>query len=454
MLIDVERVVRQLNVDGAAAGTLIDGWGSGFQAKDDYVLRELLDYAGEEFIKVAYRAVLRRQPDEAALGYLLKLECGELSKVEILGQLRWSEEGQRCGVHIDGLLIPYTLRRCCRKRWIGRPLRFVMTLLRADALFSRIEIMESLLARRDRHVQMQTQLQIDQLRALVEQQAQQTAVTVEAALRRYDERQKNQIDRLMRKASAPMPLSEQGQHDRQKTIDEWSIGGGMDLSPMYLRLEDQFRGSREEIKRRCEIYLPWLEEAAAATGCRDVLDLGCGRGELLQLMDEHGFRSRGIDLNEIFVRENIAAGRQVELCDVVRALRDCPAESLAAITSMHLVEHLPLETLVETLVLALRALKPGGRLILETPNPQNLKVSTYYFYFDPTHRNPLPPPLLKWLVEDAGFVDGKIDFLIDGRFESEFTGPEPDEPQAKYFRVLFDWLAVSPDYAVIAVKSA
>ncbi|MFT4247507.1 MAG: class I SAM-dependent methyltransferase [Pseudomonas sp.] len=456
MVFEVDRVMRSFGEEPAPVPhAQAVGGRADFEPKGSYVLQELLQYSGAEFIDVAYRALLKRLPDDSSVSYLRAIENGDLSKVEVLGELRWSSEGLDRSVHVDGLLLPYRFRQWCRKRWFGKPLRWLATLARIDVIHPRVEIMENRLAGRDRRLGEEVRSELEQLRTMLQQQAEQNAAAVEMSLRRRDEalaRLGSELGRRLDDVEARLAVRVLECEGRYAEVE--GADAKIDLSDMYLRLEDEFRGTRDEIKRRCAVYLPWLEAAAEATQCRRVLDLGCGRGELLDVLGEHGFEARGVDLNELFVQENVVAGRHAELCDVVQALRECEPGSLAAITSMHLVEHLPLDVMVQMLDLAFSALMPGGKLILETPNPQNLKVSTYYFYFDPTHRNPLPPPLLKWLVEDRGFVEGTIDPLADGRFTPEFPGPAADEPGAVHLNVLFDWLRVSPDYAVIATRPA
>src|SRR6185312_2159942 len=171
------------------------------------------------------------------------------------------------------------------------------------------------------------------------------------------------------------------------------------LAAHYVSFEDTFRGTRDDIKARAGHYLTAFHDAGIEPGDGLVLDLGCGRGEWLEVLSEHGYASRGVDLNGVMVREAQTLGLDAIEQDVIAHLRSLGSESVSAITSMHLVEHLPYEVLIRMVDEALRVLRPGGLLILETPNPENLTVGSYWFYMDPTHRNPIPPPLLQWIVE-------------------------------------------------------
>lgn len=172
------------------------------------------------------------------------------------------------------------------------------------------------------------------------------------------------------------------------------------LDSLYFSLEDVLRGTPEQIKEEVKVYLPVLERAGISSG---ILDVGCGRGEWLQVLREAGFEARGIDTNRILVQQCKDLSLDVEEREALEFLGSLPDGSLNAITAFHFAEHLPLETLVKFLDEAGRTLKPGGLIILETPNPENLLVGSCNFYLDPTHQNPIPIPTMKLLVEARGF---------------------------------------------------
>ncbi|MEA2175901.1 MAG: hypothetical protein QOD00_3493, partial [Blastocatellia bacterium] len=208
------------------------------------------------------------------------------------------------------------------------------------------------------------------------------------------------------------------------------------LDAFYVSFEDQFRGSRPEIKERLKIYLPLLEQAGIGTGEMPILDIGSGRGEWLELLRERKMEARGVDLNRVLVAQCRERNLEVVEDDVMHYLRSLPDESLGALTGFHLVEHLPIETLIKMLDETVRVVKRGGAVIFETPNPQNVLVGSCNFYFDPTHRNPLPGPIMRFLVESRGFarvevinlnpsdaerVAGDTDLIK--RFNQYFYGP-------------------------------
>jgi 2-polyprenyl-3-methyl-5-hydroxy-6-metoxy-1,4-benzoquinol methylase len=175
------------------------------------------------------------------------------------------------------------------------------------------------------------------------------------------------------------------------------------LNAMYVSFEDRFRGPRAEIKRRLADYLGDVAAVVRDKSADLLVDVGSGRGEWLELMHEHGYAVRGVDINSVMVRECHERGLECVQADACEYLRGLTANSVAVVTGFHVIEHLPLTTMVTFLDEALRVLRPGGMAILETPNPENPVVGFCNFYLDPTHRNPIPPPLLTFLLEARGY---------------------------------------------------
>lgn len=218
------------------------------------------------------------------------------------------------------------------------------------------------------------------------------------------------------------------------------------LDSMYASFEDKFRGTREEIKRRQSIYLPDVQNAKAGLPAAPVVDIGCGRGEWLELLAEAGLLARGVDLNRVFLQRCRELSLDVIERDGVAYLREQSPNSLGAITSFHLIEHLPLKTLIALLDASLRVLRPGGLVIFETPNPRNLQVGSCNFYLDPTHRNPLPPDLMRYLLEARGFVQVEVRELHPCE-ENRITDGARSVTEA-----LNRFLFSAQDYAVIGKK--
>lgn len=207
----------------------------------------------------------------------------------------------------------------------------------------------------------------------------------------------------------------------------------------YRAFEDLHRGQRSDIFRRLQVYLPFVLPVAKANPHAPCIDLGCGRGEWLQLLTEHNLNALGVDLDLGMLAAAQSMGLNARQSDAIEALREVSDGSIAVVTAFHLVEHLPFECLQELVIQAKRVLVPGGLLIMETPSPDNLRVATNNFYLDPSHLKPIPSLLLSFVSEHAGFVRTKILGLQENpalRFQAEVQ--------------LQDVLAgASPDYAVI-----
>jgi SAM-dependent methyltransferase len=178
---------------------------------------------------------------------------------------------------------------------------------------------------------------------------------------------------------------------------------------LYADFESVFRGRPEEISAQLQEYLP--DVLALAGQKLPVVDVGCGRGEWLQLLREHSIPSYGVDVNQRFVELGRERGLDVRLEDALQHLAELPEGSLAAVTGFHIIEHLEFPTLIELLDASLHALRPGGFILFETPNPTNLSVGAAGFYVDPTHRSPVHPDLAEFLAKSRGFVDVEIRFL-------------------------------------------
>jgi len=172
----------------------------------------------------------------------------------------------------------------------------------------------------------------------------------------------------------------------------------------YVGFEDRFRGSRDTIAERLSSYVPLFE------GRKDVLDVGCGRGEFLDLLARHGIAARGIDLNHEMVEACRARGLEVTEADAVGYLSSLEDGSLGGIFSAQVVEHLEPAYLLRFLELAFHKLRPGGRLVLETLNPACWVAFFDSYIRDITHVRPLHPDTLKYLVVASGFGSATIEF--------------------------------------------
>lgn len=219
------------------------------------------------------------------------------------------------------------------------------------------------------------------------------------------------------------------------------------LDAMYMSFEDRFRGPRAEIERKLRVYLPLIEALGPNKGEFSILDLGCGRGEWLELLREEGYRASGIDINGAAVRQCRERGLAVAVSDVLDHLRGLERGSLDVVTGFHLIEHLPFPTMVALFDESLAVLKSGGMIILETPNPTNILVSAYDFYRDPGHIRPLHPDTVNFIAENRGFVRTGSYFVSDagpGGTLIKSTGWKLDD--------IYHYMTAPRDFALIGYK--
>lgn len=212
----------------------------------------------------------------------------------------------------------------------------------------------------------------------------------------------------------------------------------------YSAFENKYRGSRDLIKDRISVYLPFILPLKEIYPDVRALDIGCGRGEWLELLKDNGIDAQGIDVDEGMLKACHAHSLNVIEGDGIAYLQEQPDNSMILISAFHVVEHISFENLQMLVKESMRVLKPGGLLILETPNPENIKVATENFYLDPTHIKPIPSQLLLFLSEYYKFLRTKVVGLQEDRSLL-------DQEKITLMNILSD---VSPDYAIIAQKKA
>ena len=192
-----------------------------------------------------------------------------------------------------------------------------------------------------------------------------------------------------------------------------------------------------------KFYLPFLKQAEITDG---ILDLGCGRGEWLELLVEEGLKGRGVETNHILIEQARTDGLEVIEENALSYLRTVPDQSLNAVTGFHFIEHLSFETLIELLDEIARTLKVGGLVIFETPNPKNLVVGACNFYSDPTHLKPLFPDTIQFIVSNRGFNDVQVEYLNP-------VGGSPFDDESEWSQALNTWLYGPRDFALIGRRA-
>ena len=191
----------------------------------------------------------------------------------------------------------------------------------------------------------------------------------------------------------------------------------------YVGFEDRFRGSREDIRARLQAYVPLF------TGRTDVLDVGCGRGEFLDLLHEAGVGARGLDTNHEMVEVCRARGLDVVEGDLVGYLSALPDASLGGLIAVQVVEHLEPSYLMRALDLAYHKLRPGSPIVLETINPASWFAFFSSFIRDLTHQRPIHPDTLQYLLTASGFQKARIDFSAPIEDLDKLQPLAPPKPQ-------------------------
>ena len=218
----------------------------------------------------------------------------------------------------------------------------------------------------------------------------------------------------------------------------------MSSTDFYRAFEERHRGPRKLIRSRLQVYQPFITPLLGIYQPANAIDLGCGRGEWLELLQDTGFAPQGVDLDAGMLAACTERGLPVTQGDALSHLQSLDDASQCIVSGFHIAEHLTFDHLKALVQQAFRVLKAGGLLILETPNPENLVVGASNFYLDPTHLRPLPPPLLSFLPEYHGFA----------RVRTLRLQEQPELRQRSDITLMDVLGGVSPDYAVVAQKAA
>ena len=430
-----------------------------------YSIEDFAALDDDAFLRNAYRVVLGREMDGVGGAYYLPaLRSGHIGVVRVLSALRRSQEGRERGVKIRWLMPAAILDRLAGLPVVGkffapfmqfivRPTtnrRLSTVAIRHVELISAVNTSLSAIRKNQAHIDMRMDV--------TERDMDITAQDV-AVARDYTQRTMEDAAKALSEIKATRQLIVEESLQLRRLIDEAravlpekpAIQGSVDalddhaLDSLYVAFENRFRGSTVEIGKRSERYLPIFKQTAPVAAGGVVLDIGCGRGEWLSLLRRNNIATRGIDLNVSMVAEARALGLDVLDGDAIAYLRSLPENSLAAVTGFHIVEHLAFKDLVTLFDEARRALMPGGIVLFETPNPENLVVGACTFNYDPTHNKPLPPDLLRFIAEARGYGETRI---IRGEADCDLNQPETGFAPGE----VNDWFRQPPDYAVYAQK--
>ncbi len=209
---------------------------------------------------------------------------------------------------------------------------------------------------------------------------------------------------------------------------------------------DTFRGSTEEIAGRLAEHLPLL------LGQAPILELGCGRGELLRLLQQAGVEAWGVDSD----RSMVAACQRYAVVavegDALQVLREQPAGSLGAVVAVHVLEHLPAAVWMSIVEASARALRPGGVLLVECPNPESLRVGAGLFWIDPTHKMPVHPDALAFVARAVGLEVRQVRFAHDFPTEQRLARAGQTVEVHELAERLDAWLSAPRDFVLVATR--
>lgn len=357
----------------------------------------LLKFDDEEFVDVLYRSVLLREADVEGMNNSIQfLRKSGNDKVDLINSFVNSDEGKSKNIKVTG---------------IWRRKVFIMTkriVYRIPVLGYIIQLCVNicLLTKRLRNFQLGFDDIYNQIRMLNTR-----SYNIEQDYNQF----RNNGNCIMQDiASINNRIKEIEQFKleclklEEKQISKLKYEKDI-IDKFYLRYNEVVMpDSREQVKKRSTIYIDkintWLRNRNKDELI--IIDLGCGECEWVELLNDNGFHAKGVDSNSSVVKkvkENLPK-INIEEVDAFTYLKSLDDNSVDILSSLHMVEHLEMIELIELLSECKRVLKNGGILIVETPNPQNILTSTYYFNMDPTHKKPIPPELLAFLVNESGLI--------------------------------------------------
>lgn len=426
-----------------------------------YSWMELIQLDDEALIRAAYPTLLGRKAEKTEIQQGLRQLRSGFDKFEVLAALRYSPEGIAHNAEVHGLRRARMKNILRRIPMVGKLILSVYGMALAESRNRYYVARMDLLARQNRltsdgllsHkdlVQHQFDIQQNALQEHYKAQRKQAeelkrlegelsqAKSVQQELRarlQHLERQPRQVAVAAPNESSAANATIAAPQQHQSTVPD----------SFYLAFENRFRGDAETIRERQSYYLPMLDQIRPLNSGLPLVDIGCGRGEWLQMLPEH-FQRIGIDLNSMNIEACHAQGLSAVQHDALIWLADQPENSVAVVTAFHVIEHLTFEQFNVLLDECQRVLAPGGVVIFETPNPENLISAATHFYTDPTHLHPLPPAFTEFLMEFKGFEQVQVHRL--NPIPREYALNEDSEVSRRC-----DVLFYGPqDYAVTANK--
>ncbi len=421
-----------------------------------YIISNFTDYDDEEFINNVYKIILQREADiYGKEEYLSKLRSRKLSKEDIILRLHFSKEGRGKNIRILGSKKRLVRMLIYKIPIFGYIIKLIFIIFRLPNLINRIEyeldkkasndivkdikdwaiieldkkasndivkdIRDWVIIELDKKASNDTIINYKEkldLKILNSNENLKYAIKGKATkkdfelylqtviyVKEYMNLSSQKLNNLIDEAKMRLPNEILNKKELESIVKEEEH----QYDAFYVAFEDKFRGTRAKIKERVRNYLPYISNLPFPKEEIQLLDIGCGRGEWLELLQDNDYIGvKGVDLNRVMVSKSKEFGLDVEQIDVIEYMSNLRNESLSIITGFHIIEHLPFKILMKLFEESFRVLKKGGMVIYETPNPENLLVGSCNFYTDPTHINPIPPETGEFLLQSNGFVKTEI----------------------------------------------
>ncbi len=462
---------------------------SNFKKSNVYLVSDFTKYHDEEFIRNVYLGVLKREPDGFSLEhYLDLLRSGSKSKSEILAIIRFSKEGRVYSVNILGIKIRFFMAVLYKIPILNYFLKSAVALITLPKMMKRYNSLEANYHMNNKNVSVEVAKKVNssdfrqdmfnieklltdkyeesmQINEVNYKQSQEQYTQIKQQSQEQYTQIKQQVQLYLEDVNNSKAYLREVEHNLknlmlniEKSIENKSVISEdifkevleekeHFLDELYIAFEDKFRGSRADIKQRQEYYLPLVKEVMK-DDAEYLIDVGCGRGEWIELLKENFINAKGVDLNRSMVNKAIEYNVDAITMDAISYLKSLKDESISVVTGFHIVEHLPFEVLIALFDESLRVLKKGGMIIFETPNPENLLVGSCTFYTDPTHINPIPPITLEFLATNRGFSNIKTHRLHPIKEPQYIEGLDRDDVNALIFASTKE-----QDYSIVGYKA-
>lgn len=419
-------------------------------------LHVLLHMEELDFIEQAYANYLSRLPDSSEVMQMQSALHQGQDKQDIIVQLLKTDAYRRQGVPLKSRRLKLRLL-LERIPILNRLSRLLRTLAHLPRLPRYLRAQQNLLHRQqqeyraaiadlqeqvrqhEHHAAIIADLQAQVSTLQTAQDTQKTAMEAARLATEHTDRRLKALQLALSTLDRPTPASRNTPSAPAQSAD---------IDPcFYLALEERFRGTPDNIRERLTDYLPLLRgNTLLQQPGHCIVDLGCGRGEWLRLLRDEGYNTLGIDLSPINTAMCQEASLEVITGDAINWLSQQPDASISCITGFHIIEHLEFSLLRTLFEQSMRVLQPGGILILETPNPENLVTGITHFHTDPTHLNPLPPALIEFMADYYGYAD--IEILRLHPIPDEYQIHEDSETARRCNQYFYS----AQDYALVATR--